>query len=393
MVDKYRGTWEKEKSLATIDQVDKKSVQSFWRHAISIGRIPKGKYSSSLVLKKFGLVDSDNLTNAGEILFGNTRPVTLKMGIFATDEKLNILDMQMIEDNIYNLVGIAEEYIFKNMRWRAHISKGEREEIPEIPLAVIREVLANSFAHAMYNGRTNHEICIYPNKITIYSPGEYASKYTPEEYIEGNAESEIRNYTISKILYLNGTIEQFGSGFKRIYHLCKSAGIECSYENAKNGFRFTIHRPVINSSDIIVANSDTKSVTSNSGNVTSNTKNVTSNSGNVTTSLENVTYEPKNVTYQDENVTYEPKNVTSNVTSNTENVTSYDNLSKNEMEVLMILMEQERLSREEIAERMLKTVRTVQRSLNSLREKGYIQRIGAKRFYTWEVVKNVRNNK
>lgn len=63
------------------------------------------------------------------------------------------------------------------------------------------------------------------------------------------------------------------------------------------------------------------------------------------------------------------------------------------MEVLMILMEQERLSREEISERMLKTVRTVQRSLNSLREKGYIQRIGAKRFYTWEVVKNVRNNK
>ena len=61
--------------------------------------------------------------------------------------------------------------------------------------------------------------------------------------------------------------------------------------------------------------------------------------------------------------------------------------------LLMILMEQERLSREEIAERMLKTVRTVQRSLNSLREKGYIQRIGAKRFYTWEVVKNVRNNK
>ena len=53
----------------------------------------------------------------------------------------------------------------------------------------------------------------------------------------------------------------------------------------------------------------------------------------------------------------------------------------------MILMEQERLSREEIAERMSKTVRTVQRSLNSLREKGYIQRIGAKRYYTWEVVK------
>ena len=333
--------------MATTNQVDKKSVQSFWRHAISIGRIPKGKYSSLVVLKKFGLIDEDNLTNAGEILFGNTRPVTLKMGIFATDEKLNILDMQMIDDNIYNLVGIAEEYIFKNMRWRAHISKGEREEIPEIPLAVIREVLANSFAHAMYNGRTNHEICIYPNKITIYSPGEYASKYTPEEYIEGNAESEIRNYTISKILYLNGTIEQFGSGFKRIYHLCKSAGIGCSYENAKNGFRFAIHRPVINSSDIIVANNDTKNVTSNS----------------------------------------------ENVTSNTENVTSYDDLGKTELAVLEILMKKERLSREEISDMLCKTVRTVQRALNSLRDKGYIERIGAKQYLTWGIVDKNQKDK
>lgn len=402
LVDKYRGTWEKEKSLATIDQVDKKSVQSFWRHAISIGRIPKGKYSSSLVLKKFGLVDGDNLTNAGEILFGNTRPVTLKMGIFVTDEKLTFLDMQMAEDNVYNLVGIAEEYIFKNMRWRPLISKGEREEIPEIPLAVIREVLANSFAHAMYNGRTNHEICIYPNKITIYSPGEYASKYTPEEYIEGNAESEIRNYIISKVLYLNGTIEQFGSGFKRIYNLCKRAGIECSYENAKNGFRFIIHRPILNSSDNenVSTNVSTNVPINAPTNVAATSKNVTSIDKNVTYDLENVTYEPENVTYKPENVTYQGKNVTyqeENVTSNTENVTSnvtsFDNLSKNEKEVLTILMEQERLSREEIAERMLKTVRTVQRLLNSLREKGYIQRIGAKRFYTWEVVKNVRNNK
>ena len=367
LVDKYRGTWEKGKSLATIDQVDKKSVQSFWRHAISIGRIPKGKYSSSLVLKKFGLVDDDNLTNAGEILFGNTRPVTLKMGIFVTDEKLTFLDMQMAEDNVYNLVGIAEEYIFKNMRWRPLISKGEREEIPEIPLAVIREVLANSFAHAMYNGRTNHEICIYPNKITIYSPGEYASKYTPEEYIEGNAESEIRNYIISKILYLNGTIEQFGSGFKRIYNLCKRAGIECSYENAKNGFRFIIHRPTLKDGDN--DNVPTNAPTNVTTNVTTTSKNVTTNLENVTTNLENVT---------------------TNVTTS---IISCDDLGKTELAVLKILMDREQFTREEIADRLSKTVRTVQRALNSLRDKGYIERVGPNQNITWEVVKNVLNNK
>ena len=61
--------------------------------------------------------------------------------------------------------------------------------------------------------------------ITIYSPGEYASNHKPEDYMKGNYESVIRNATISKILYLNKSIEQFGSGFKRINSLCKDAGM------------------------------------------------------------------------------------------------------------------------------------------------------------------------
>ena len=177
-------------------------------------------------------------------LFGNTCPITLKAGIFATDEKLTFLDMKLFEDNIYNLLSTAEEYILKNIRWRSEITGTEREEIP---VAVIREVLSNSFAHAIYNAQTNHEICIYPGMITVYSPGEYASKYKPEEYIKDNIESEIRNAMIAKILYLNKSIEQFGSGFKRIDRLCNDAGIKYSYENKENGFKFIIHRPELQS--------------------------------------------------------------------------------------------------------------------------------------------------
>jgi len=50
-----------------------------------------------------------------------------------------------------------------------------------------------------------------------------------------------------KILYLNKSIEQFGSGFKRINSLCKDAGVKYSYENTKNGFKFIIYRPQIQS--------------------------------------------------------------------------------------------------------------------------------------------------
>ena len=317
--NKSRGKWEKEISSSTEKQIDKTAIKSFWQKAIAAGRLPEGRYTCPIILKRFGLVTDGYLTNAGEVLFGSNHPVSLKMGIFATDEKLTILDMKTEEDNVYNLLSDAEAYILKNIRWKSEIITTEREEIPEIPVAVVREVLANSFAHAIYNGHTSHEICIHPGMITIYSPGEYASKFSPEEYIKENLESEIRNPVIAKILYLNKSIEKFGSGFKRIDSLCKDAGIKYSYTNNENGFKFVLYRQQTQS-DIV--------------------------------------------------------NVTLDVT-----------LNGTEKSVLAILKQKPDSSRDEIAEKISKTVRTVQRALDSLKSKGYIRRVGSKQEPLWEVLK------
>ena len=317
--NEYREKWEKAPSSASMKQVDKNAVNSFWQKAISVGRIPEGRYSCPVILKRYGLVNGDKLNNAGEYLFGSTHPVTMKAAIFATDEKLTFLDMKLFEDNIYNLLKTAEDYILKNIRWQSEIIGTERTEIPEIPVAVIREVLANSFAHAVYNGRTHHEICIHPGMITIYSPGEYASNHKPEDYMKGNYESVIRNATIAKILYLSKSIEQFGSGFKRINSLCKDAGIRFSYESNELGFKFILFRPQFQS-DI--------------------------------------------------------PSVSLDVT-----------LNGTEMAVLAILKQTPDSSRGEIADRISKTVRTVQRALDSLREKGYIKRVGSKQNPKWEILK------
>ena len=62
-------------------------------------------------------------------------------------------------------------------------------------------------------------------------------------------------------------------------------------------------------------------------------------------------------------------------------------LNGTEMSVLAILRQKPDSSRNEIADKISKTVRTVQRALDSLWEKGYIQRIGSKRNARWEVLK------
>ena len=152
----------------------------------------------------------------------------------------------------------------------------------------------------MYDGRTTHEICIHPGMVTIYNSGVFASKHKPEDYIKKNLESEIRNPAISKIMFLNKSIEKFGSDFKRIDSLCKDAGIEYSYENGENGFKLVIKRNPLRS-DIL------------------------------------------------------------NVTSN---VTSYEELNSTERSILAILKIKPYASRAELAEQSSKTVRTVQRILN-----------------------------
>ena len=321
IVNEYKEKWEKTRTNISSKKIDKKAVNEFCAKAISAGRMADGKYGPSTILKRFGLIDGEYLTNAGNVLFGSEHPVTLKAAIFATDSKLTFLDMKLYEDNIYNLLTIAETYILKNINWRSEIIGTEREEIPEIPIAVIREVLANGFAHASYNGNTYHEICIHPNKITIYSPGPYASNYKPEDYANRNLPSVIRNSTISKILYLNKTIEQFGSGFKRISSLCKDAKIKFSYETSDVGFTFVIYR--------------------------------------------------RQASVHETDVT---ENVTENVT-----------LNKTEQAVYTLLISNQNYTRDELANATSKTVRTIQRVLDSLKSKGLVERVGSDKTGYWKI--------
>lgn len=62
-------------------------------------------------------------------------------------------------------------------------------------------------------------------------------------------------------------------------------------------------------------------------------------------------------------------------------------LNGTEMAVLAVLGQKPDSSRQEIAEKVSKTVRTVQRALDSLREKGYIRRVGSKQSPMWEVLR------
>ena len=245
----YSHDWESKKTDYSIDDIDTEAFKRFYNLATNSGRLLEEEFNVENILKKLELLKEDRLTNAGYYLFSNKSPVELKMAIFATDQKLKFLDIKTTRGNIFNLIDEAQLYVEKNIRWEAKIEDSRRVEIPEIPLEALREVIVNGFAHAQYETSSNHEIAIFPSKITVFSPGEFFSDYTPDEYIDMDLPSMIRNKIITRVLYLYRALEQFGSGFKRINDTCKKNEIDFAFDASRIGFTFTFIRNVNNMSN------------------------------------------------------------------------------------------------------------------------------------------------
>ena len=321
LVSEYSERWEQFETEFSINDVDEKALKEFYSRATACGRLPDDGYNAEKLLNKLGLLKNGKLNNAGYVLFGNNGPVTLKMAVFASDEKLTFLDINREENNIFRLVDVALTYIKKNIRWRAEIGAVVREEIPEIPVKALREIVINSFAHAQYGTATQHEIDVHPGKVVIYNPGEFPTEFSPEDFATKNLSSIIRNELIAKVLYLCHDIESFGSGFKRVYSLCQEENIRCTYERSPIGFSFIFLR--------------------------------------------------------------NDSNGKQNVLKRSENVPIV--LKRTEKLVYDLLKRQPNLTKDELALEISKTPKTVQRALNGLKEKGVITRVGTNRKGYWNV--------
>lgn len=71
----------------------------------------------------------------------------------------------------------------------------------------------------------------------------------------------------------------------------------------------------------------------------------------------------------------------------TVDVTLVNDLNETEKDIYSLIKDNPKITRDETALKINKTIRTIQRITNSLVSKGYILRIGNNRFGYWEVLK------
>ena len=237
--------WEKNNSGVLIEEVDNELLSKYIEQANDKKRIYFIDEDHKNILSKLGLLyDNNTLNNAGNVLFSKNKPIQFKLAIFANTNRLTILDLNIFSGNIFECIDKGIQYYSANIRWRADFSGNiQRGNIPEIPLTAIREILVNAFSHADYNANTDFELDIYSDRVCIYSPGHFPKPYTPEMFVEQNLEPIPLNKIINNVLYKNGTIEQFSTGFERTFNECRIYNIQYDYTETLNGFRFTFYRP------------------------------------------------------------------------------------------------------------------------------------------------------
>ncbi len=236
--------WENHLTKYGLEDVDHETLRRFYNKAVSCGRLEEvSPYDEGVLLSGLGLFEQGKLTNAGYYLFSNRKPVVLKTAVYVTDERISFSDINRFEDNIYNLIDMSFRFIKDHINWRVEYGgETSRIEIPEIPIEAVRELIVNAFAHADYKGITEHEIDITPSIVEIYNPGEFPTNLSPEMFASEHIKSMPRNRVILNTLYKSKDVEVFGSGFRKVYALCRASGNECKYKSAYGGFYFSLSR-------------------------------------------------------------------------------------------------------------------------------------------------------
>lgn len=211
--------WEKMSSNIDLNSIDNVQLESFIDHGKQNGRVKYDTDNRITLLSRLGLLYNDQyLNNAGNVLFGSYSPVMVGVATFASNSRLTVLDQNVFEGNIFRCVEDVMTCIRKNISWRYEFTgSSHRLEVPEIPIAALREIVVNAFAHGEYQSTTDLEVTIFKNRISIYSPGHFPAQYTPEDFSSGKLEPIPMNPTITNILNIDGLIEKLSTGFERVF--------------------------------------------------------------------------------------------------------------------------------------------------------------------------------
>ena len=137
-------------------------------------------------------------------------------------DKVHILDRKDFDGGIVADIEEALRFIERNTRVAYRIERLRREEIPEYPMAALREAITNAVMHRdWFNEGANVFVEIYTDRIEVSNPGGLPKGMLPSDL---GHKSVRRNPLIADLLHRIEFIEKAGTGIKRMRDEAKKYG-------------------------------------------------------------------------------------------------------------------------------------------------------------------------
>ena len=189
--------------------------------------------------------DGLRLLNAG-ILFFTARPTKfipqaeVRLARFRGDVAVDVIDARYVQQSIPVAVDQAVDFIKRNTRVEFRFNGLHRQEVPEYPDTVIKELIVNALAHRDYfiEGGAVH-INIFNDRLEVISPGKLPKELSISSL---GTMSVQRNPLIYRLLRDLRLVEGLATGIPRIKKELLDQGYPGPvFEEIGSFFRVTLH--------------------------------------------------------------------------------------------------------------------------------------------------------
>lgn len=230
---------------ATIDDISKSKIKCFFKEA----NITINRFSVTDILTSLNLLENSKLKNAG-ILFFAKEPrrmiiqCQMTLAAFKGINRVHIYDRIDVQDDLLTQFEEAMNFLQKHLNVRSEIKEINRKDIYEIPLAALREAVANAIIHRDYSiYGTSIMVEVHADRVVISNPGGIPKNANIKSLMAGV--SIRRNEIIADLFARMDKVERMGSGLKRIGELMKAAGQSYPEIESDLFFKITFKRPFL----------------------------------------------------------------------------------------------------------------------------------------------------
>ena len=238
---------------ATFEDIDERKVKNFAAKARIKRNFPFDENTDyKLVLSHLNLVSGERITNTAILLFAkNPQKFLINSSIkccqfYGNKIEKPIPSYHIYDGDVFELVDQAVSFVMS--RVNARVSGRDKSVLAdvelELPLQAVTEAIVNAVCHRDYTSNASVQVMLFKNRLEIWNPGQLPYGLTVE-MLKTHHSSLPANPLLARPMYLYGSIEQVGTGTEMIVEKCKEYGLPAPNFEQSEIFKLTFWRNVV----------------------------------------------------------------------------------------------------------------------------------------------------